>query len=228
MKAKPQGAYFPSSDCQSVTMRKYFVGLGCVVTLLLAGCTSDGREGKLGRDEAAGSQLVDISETHPDAENFLPNEFLGALEECDIMQWSDDALTPEDTSMGFCELDGDAVGVPQEVSIFVWSTGPPMDRAHRTYAASDVFRFQEADGTYPTVQIVAGDSSYHANSWDADLVALEIYYPEHHYQLGRQLSVESPPGVADPGIYGTSIPLWIEAVSLANAYGFVSPESMQG
>lgn len=192
---------------------------GLVLAGVLAGCSATGGTGS---GQLPDPQPIDVTDTHDRAAEFLPEEYLGASPTCDADPLPENAGESGLSRGGMCELAGEQVGVSEELSWFIWSTGQSTQDSVENYSATDVFRYQEADGTYPAVRVVAGTTAYAADDPAAPFVELEIYYPEHRYLLSTSLSEEAPQ-LADPAQFGEPAPLWADAVALARAFGFVAP-----
>lgn len=189
---------------------------GILLAGLLSGCATGG-----GASEPMVPEPILATETHQEAGQFLPGEYLTADPECEIDPMPADAADSGLSRGGMCVPAGEPVGIPDDVPWFIWSTGQSTANAVENYSTTDVLRYQEPAAEQPLVQVVAGNASFDADDPEAAFVELEIYYPQQQYLLSTSLS-EQMPQLADPAVHGEPAPLWADAIALAKAYGFIT------
>lgn len=192
---------------------------GLLLTGVLAGCSGGGDTA----EQSLAPESIDVTGTHEQAGEFLPDEYLAADPECEVDPMPAEATDDGLSRGGMCVPSGEAVGVPDDLPWFIWSTGRSTADTVENYTTTDVLRYQEPEGDQPLVQVVAGNAGFTADDPEAPFVELEIYYPEQQYLLSTSLSEEMPQ-LADPDEHGDKAPLWADAVALAEAYGFVAAE----
>lgn len=191
---------------------------GILLAGVLSGCTTGG-------GSSSGQPLVPepiaAAQTHEEAGQFLPEEYLAADPECEIDPMPEAAADTGLSRGGMCVPAGAPVGIPDDVPWFIWSTGQSTAEAVENYETTDVFRYQEPAARQPLVQVVAGNAGFDADDPTAPFVELKIYYPQQQYLLSTSFSEEMPQ-LADPAIHGEPAPLWADAIALAQAYGFIA------
>lgn len=205
-------------------MQRNMLGMsvtGILLAGLLSGCTAGG-----GSSESMVPEPIAATETHEEAGQFLPEEYLTADPECEIDPMPGGAADSGLSRGGLCVPAGEPVGIPDDVPWFIWSTGQSTADAVENYSTTDVFRYQEPAAGQPLVQVVAGNAGFNADDPDAPFVELEIYYPQQQYLLSTSFSEEMPQ-LADPAVHGEPAPLWADAIAVAEAYGFLTAQAAE-